>query len=87
LISDILEDELYEVDKAYNGQEAIDSVQKYHKKTNKLEKAMDQISKKYNTNFIVKIVATILVISMLVLFIIYRVIANPLKKLSKSVNW
>ncbi|WPC44259.1 HAMP domain-containing sensor histidine kinase [Clostridium sp. JS66] len=126
-------------------QKAIDDVQKYRKKTDKLEKVMDEASKKYNTNFVVKdveentiyaskkpkrsstsiekegylkisgkveyivygyfpakiydsdiavkgqnirilIVTIILVISLLVLFTIYRVIANPLKKLSKSVK-
>lgn len=126
-------------------QKAIDDVQKYRKKTDKLEKVMDEASKKYNTNFVVKdvdentiyaskktkrsstsiekegylkisgkveyivygyfpakiydsdiavkgqnirilIVVTILTISLLVLFTIYRVIANPLKKLSKSVK-
>ncbi|MCH5138244.1 HAMP domain-containing histidine kinase [Clostridiaceae bacterium UIB06] len=126
-------------------QEAIDSVQKYHKKTSKLEKAMDEISQKYNTNFVVKdveeniiyaskkikksnnsiekegylklsgkveyiiygyfpakiydsdidvkgqttrilIVISILTISILVPLTIYRVITNPLKKLSKAVN-
>lgn len=35
-------------------QQAIDSVQKSHKKPDKLEKVMEQISQKYNVNFTVK---------------------------------
>ena len=35
-------------------QDAIDTVQKFHKKSDRLEKAMTQISKKYNVNFAVK---------------------------------